>query len=365
MDLKNFKNELKNIYNRFPEFTEEIDEYSDNQLKFLYLHLNDGIKLEISDIERNSNTKSFIDSKKISFGENAYKTIILFYKQFLTDIEIQILNSGKDLYVNTYSEKYDDKGSQEYFNQKNRRDFLIPCFYHENTRNLLDNFYHEETSSYLKKLNDFFVLLGQIRKNISTKNRLGTIMTSSSTLLAHNIREARDIDIIILHPNSNLESVAEKLKTMAESMDFMDTFIENIIEDEWEHNKKENMYMIDKVIEDDEINFYNIIFKPDYHHYFFGIKIISLDYNLKYRAVRRYPKNVADLILAQKKLNIDVPKIKPLENFIVMEWWHKGKDLVNKYSKSQFIERVMKYLIQSGYNIDYDETEKRIKDISS
>ena len=82
MNLKNFKNELKNIYNRFPEFTEEIDEYSDNQLKFLYLHLNDGIKLEISDIERNSNTKSFIDSKKFLLVKKLIKLSYYYINNF-------------------------------------------------------------------------------------------------------------------------------------------------------------------------------------------------------------------------------------------------------------------------------------------
>ena len=73
---------------------------------------------------------------------------------------------------------------------------------------------------------------------------------------------------------------------------------------DWDGIDKTDMYMVDQIAAPEKINFYDIIVNPDYHYYFFGIKLIDLNYDLKYRAIRRFPKNVADLILVKNKIDI-------------------------------------------------------------
>ena len=107
------------------------------------------------------------------------------------------------------------------------------------------------------------------------------------------------------------------------------------------HSSEElcNFYITNNKIKD----FNYVVFEPEFTYYFFGIKIISLDYNLKYRAMRNYPKNIADIIITKYKLNIDVPKIKKLEDKI-----NANNERI--YDKKDFIETILKYLKKFNFN---------------
>ena len=360
MDLELFRKELKNIYIKYPEFIKAIKSYKDEYIKFLYMHLNENIKIDIS-INKKS-TKNIIESKNIK-NRNLSESILIVYKQFLTDDEKTILKSENDYYINVYREDFEDKGTPEYFLQKNRRDFLIPCFFNKKTIEFLENMYKGDTEGYHTRLKDFYILLGNLRKNVGTKNRLGTIIASSVSLQAYNLRASKDLDTIILHPNYEQEKVKSNLTDMASKLDFMDPYIDNIY-DEWDGIDKTNMYMIDKISSPDKINFYDVIVNPEYHYYFFGIKLIDLNYDLKYRALRRFPKNVADLILVKYRINIEIPKIKPLEELIVIETEWEGKPIVNRYSKHEFIQKVTNYLSRFGLKLDHDNVKEEINNIT-
>ena len=100
-------------------------------------------------------------------------------------------------------------------------------------------------------------------------------------------------------------------------------------------------------------DYFDLVFNPEYHFYFFGIKIISFDYDLKYRAMRRFPKNVADLLITKDKLKIQVPKIKKLESNIIVE--------KNIYTPEKFIKVVSNYLNRFNYKID--NLDKKIEEL--
>tara|TARA_B100001248_G_C27382894_1_gene458027 strand:- start:1202 stop:2299 length:1098 start_codon:yes stop_codon:yes gene_type:complete len=364
MNIKEFKNELKNIYVKYSEFVKAIDKYSDDYLKFLYMHLNENIKIELSENKReSSNNLLILESSKFKYNKKFSDSLIFIYKQFLNNNDKTVLLSGKDFYVNVYEENYDEKGTQEYFSQKNRRDFLIPSFFNKKTIEFINNLNIDESTNYHTNLKDFYLLLGNIRKNIATKNRLGTIIASSISLQSHNLRPSKDLDTVILHPKNDQENVIKNLKEMATKLDFMDPYIDKIF-DEWDGIDKTNMYMVDQISHPNKQNFFDIIVNPDFHYYFFGIKLIDLDYDLKYRAIRRFPKNVADLILVKTKIKKEVPKIKALEELIVNETEWEGKPIVNRYSKFEFIDKVRKYLFRFGLNLDHGEVENEINNIS-
>tara|TARA_B100000795_G_C22599633_1_gene360687 strand:+ start:355 stop:627 length:273 start_codon:yes stop_codon:yes gene_type:complete len=86
---------------------------------------------------------------------------------------------------------------------------------------------------------------------------------------------------------------------------------------------------------------------------FLYFKVISLEYDLKYRTKRRFPKNVADLIIAKDKLKINVPKIKKLEPVINF--------LENTYSTDKFINVVSNYL--KRFNHKVDNVKERIEEL--
>ena len=78
--------------------------------------------------------------------------------------------------------------------------------------------------------------------------------------------------------------------------------------------------------------------------------------DLKYRSIRAYPKNIADLILVKSKLNIEIPKIKPLEDKIIIE--------KHEYTKPDFINVILNYLKKFNYKSDYDSIVKEISEIT-
>lgn len=351
MDLIKFKNKLLHIYNKFPEFKDIIEKSNDEYITFLYLHLNENIKIDIS--TKVQKRKTNLISKKITCGEKYCKVIDIIYGKFLTENEKNIINNT-EFYVTCYEEEYSEKESDNYFKEKNRRDFLLPCFFHEKTIEFLNNINYKDNMEYNNKFTKFHILLGKIRKYIKTKERLGVMLCSSFALKTHNIRKSKDLDIVILHPNYKNKKVKNNLKyKIAKKIKYLDPHIHGILE--WKDINKNNMYMVKKVTDNKIDNFYKIIFNPEYHFYFFGIKVILLEFDLGYRAQRRYPKNVADLILTKYKLNLNVPKIKKLEDKIKVD--------DNIYTPEQFIEKVQKYLNKFGKNMDYDMVKKEIKEL--
>ena len=60
--------------------------------------------------------------------------------------------------------------------------------------------------------------------------------------------------------------------------------------------------------------------------------------------MRHYPKNIADLIITRIKLNINVPKINKLGDFI-------NANNEKMYDKQDFIRIMIKYLDKFGYKM--------------
>ena len=357
--MENLKKDLIKLYRKFPSFKKVIDKQDDEYLKFLYLHLTEGIKIKILEKEYLSDE---IEYKEINFGKQYCKTLLLIYKKFLNEKEIKILEKNDKFYVTYYLEEYPEKGSEEYFVFKNRRDFLIPCFFHKKTIEFLQNMNYKENMNYNERFERFHKLLGKLRKFVKTKERLGTMIDSSFSLKAYNVRRNKDIDLVCLHPKYYEKKVKLNLKYgLKKELKYVDVYIPNIQID-WVQKTKKLMDENTRLFTNNKLtNFNEVVFHPDYHFYFFGIKVISLHYDLQYRAKRRYPKNVADLIIAKKKLSIKVPKIKPLENEIQIYSNIYKKEVIN-YTKEEFINKVNKYLIK--WNFSVISLKKEIEEIS-
>ena len=140
---------------------------------------------------------------------------------------------------------------------------------------------------------------------------------------------------------------------LAKSNKLIDPHIHGIYE--WRGINKNNMYLINKIFPKKNKNFYHIIFDQNYHHYFYGTKVIDLEYDLKYRAIRRYPKNIADLILVSLKTKFKIPKVDKLSDNIKIE---AGNNKFNVYSKDQFLVMVQKYLIKNKINLEINDIKK-------
>ena len=250
------------------------------------------------------------------------------------------------------------KNEQQLDLQIRRRDYLIPCFFHINTIKFLKRINLKETSNYHKRLTKFYLILDKLRKNVRTKDRLGTMICSSFSMNTYNVRKSKDIDMVILHPYYDKSKTRKKLYKMVKgNKKILDPHIHGIYE--WKNIDKNNMYFSDKILS--KRNFYHLIFDPDCHYYFYGIKVINLEYDLKYRAYRRYPKNVSDLILVNNRLNFKIPKIRDLEDSIKIE---QKDGVFIEYSKKKFISVVEQYLKKFGLKLEMNDIKKKLKEFT-
>ena len=337
MNIELFKDELKKIYNKYPVFIKIIDNSEDDYIEFLYLHLNENICLKITE---HFNGK-YLKKVEITPKHNYCNSLLKLYNSQLNDDEKEILKSNNKITVFFYYCKYPDQAHKSYFYFKNRRDFLVPCFLHINTIKFLQLVNIEHYDDYKNKNKLFFITLSNIRKYVRTKERLGVMVDGSATLSIHNVRNMKDLDLVIYHPRYFDPKIRYNLINMHKQLKFIDPYFHNFLS--W---KGEEKYVLDKqvsYITNNKIKDFNyVVFEPEMTYYFFGIKIISLEYNLKYRAMRNYPKNIADIIITKYKLNIDVPKIKKLEDKI-----NANDERI--YEKKDFLETILKYLKKFHY----------------
>lgn len=353
-NIKIFKDYLLSTYNKYPELFDYLNDTS--YLKFLYSHVNEVEIVITTDYIKND----FIICKLLdintknnnNINNNYINNTITLYEKYLTDIEKGNIMTGK-FYVYIFEKKFPDIKEEydKYFLMKNRRDFLIPHFFHNLTIKTFSNFIIEDKESYKNLNSKFFKLLVMIRKYIKTKERIGVMLDSSITLSLHNIRKNNDIDLVVLHPKNDNPNIINNLNEI-KKLDFVDAFFDNIVY--WDGEDKNTLDRQTFEITEKKINnYFDLVFNPEYHFYFFGIKIISFDYDLKYRAMRRFPKNVADLLITKDKLKIPVPKIKKLESNIIVE--------KNNYTPEKFIKVVSNYLNRFNYKID--NLDKKIEEL--
>lgn len=222
-------------------------------------------------------------------------------------------------------------------------------FFHKLTIDTFSKFKINDFEIYRENKKDFFKLLISIRKYISTKDRLGTIIGGSFTLNIHDLRKSNDIDLDIAHPRINIPSIKKNLEILKEKN--KDVMIYG--EPGWEKIESIFERRVKGFTKVKINNYFEIIFNPIHHYYFFGIKVISLDIYMIEKANRRLPKNVADIIMAKDKLKIPVPKIRKLEPVI------KVKD--KTYNTDKFIDVVSNYFKRFDHNVD--NVEERIKDL--
>lgn len=347
--IEQFKAEMFQTYRLY----EPAYSYLNNQsyIKFLFCHFN-----EVEIIISNDKIKGdFVMCNKLKVNSCFSNNVNKIYRRFLDDSEKKILNSEEFYVYVTLTEfpkiKENAINVDKYFKLKNRRDFLIPTFFHKLTIETLSKFKIENIEEYKDKKSRFFKLLVYIRKYIKTKERLGTMLDSSITLNILNIRKNNNIDLVVLHPR-NYDPNVKKNLNIIKNLPFVEPYFDKIIN--WKDKDKTVLDEQTKDITEGKIsNYFDIIFGPENHFYFFGIKVISLDYDIKYRAMRRFPKNVADLIMIKDKVNVKIPKIKKLESNMIIQ--------KNTYDTEQFTKVVSNYL--KKFNHPNDNIKEKIEDL--
>jgi hypothetical protein len=329
------------IYKKYPIFVNIIKNTDDNYIEFLYLHTSENIHISFIKPDK------YIKNVNIIPKNNYCESLLLIYNSHFTMNEKDILTKNKPFNIYFYESEYPKQNTDDYFKLKNRRDFLIPCFLNKNTIHFLELVKINDIEVYKNHNKLFFTTLAQIRKYVKTKERLGVMVDGSATLSIHNVRKMKDLDLVIFHPRYYENKIKRNLLTISKELKFIDPYFYNF--KSW-HGEDKNVLdkQISHITDNKYTDFMYAVFDPQFTYYFYGIKIISLDYNLKYRAMRNYPKNIADIIITKYKLNIDVPPIQKIAN-IVNSYNEKT------YTKDEFIDMINKYLIKFNFrHKDFD-----------
>ncbi len=346
------KDKLIKIYKKYPVFIDILQNADDEYIEFIYLHTSENIGIQIG----NSNS-SFIKKITITPKNNYSISLLKIYEKYLDKDEKNILIENKPFTVYFYELLYPPQNDPNYFKYKNRRDFLIPCFLHKNTINFLELVKIDNIDNYNNYNKFFYNTLALIRKYVKTKERLGVMIDGSATLSIHNIRKMKDLDLVVFHPRYNESKIRRNLFKISKELKFIDPYFYDF--KSWQGESKPVLdKQISHITNNKYTDFMYAVFDPSFTYYFYGIKIISLDYNLKYRAMRNYPKNIADIILSKYKLNLKtVPKITKITDNI-------NANDEKEYKKEEFIDMIMKYLKKFNFKTDDFDIDKELSILS-
>jgi endonuclease/exonuclease/phosphatase family metal-dependent hydrolase len=204
-----------------------------------------------------------------------------------------------------------------------------------------------KTRNLINKIKDFFY-------NYSQNELEKLLIFSSGVLFSYGIREANDIDCLLLENNTIDPKTIEQLNS--ESKDTMDISYKGTTQfnENWEKT------LNDRAIEYGAKNYHDLVTNPRFYYYFMGLKIIRLKCDLMLRFKRGRPAQFTDLLVIRQMFNFGY-KLKVPETTKKWDEVNK-KDIIESVDKSRYLETVKTYLRSRYYiNLTTDQIDKWIE----
>jgi hypothetical protein len=283
-----YKNKYLFLLNGFSQTGGKIDSYLFNN--YYKLQEDDFIK-----VYYDKKVTNIVENKEQIYSDNFIKNLKLLYEGYLTKKELELID-GK-----LFTVKLVDGVKEE------RDEILIPCFYHENTKFFLNNLKIENIDLYFKRMERWFNLTKYLRENLSFEERQGCMFDSSFVQATYDVRNYHDIDTIIV-PTTDREKY-QKICDELKKNELIDLFMDKFVY--WDGEDLDFLIKQNIKLGFPE-NYFELILNPKYHFYFYGFKVNTIYFDLKYRKNRGYPKNYVDLMLFKKKYNfykVELPEI--------------------------------------------------------
>jgi len=208
------------------------------------------------------------------------------FKMELRDIFVK-----EDIITTTY-DKEDDRYPRGY-------DYLHVSDNSNQSYEYAGIFFHENSIHFLEKQKSWRLL--EMSKAINNFNKIKEFMygysmleleklllNSSVVLFSHGIREANDIDGILLNSNSIDD---DKIKDLNKDGTIDISYKFN---DEWltELNSRAKIM--------GATDYTELVLNPKYYYYFMGLKILRLKYDIKIRFIRERPAQLTDLLIIRQ-----------------------------------------------------------------
>lgn len=307
--------------------------YKINRLGFI----NDGIKRKIKVI-----VYTLKDNSKPINGKNAL------FKMELRDFFVQ-----EDIKTTPY-EPDDDEYPRGY-------DYIHVSDDINQSFEYASIFFHKNTLKFLKKQRTWGLLEMNKSKGLINKiknffydysqNELEKLLVfSSGVLFSHGIREANDLDCILLENNVIQPTEIEKLNNQGLDISYKGTK---------EYNEAWEKELNDRAIIFGAKKYKDLIINPKYYYYFMGLKFLRLRYDIKLRQKRGRPAQLTDLLMIRQiydlKYDLEIP-----EKTIIYDKIN-NKDIIKDVNKNKYLDTIKNYL-QNRYfiKLNLEQIEKWI-----
>jgi len=254
------------------------------------------------------------------------------------DIKTTIFDPSDDRYPRGYDYLHvsdDTNQSYEYsgiFFHKNSLKFLRK----QKSWRMLDM---HKTRGIMNKLKDFFY-------DYSQNEFEKLVVFSSGVLFSYGVREANDLDCILLENKVIKPDDIDRLNsTKVIDISYKGTKEYN---DEWSAELNNRAILFGAK------NYKELIINPRYYYYFMGFKIIRLKYDLQLRFKRGRPAQLTDLLIVRQMFNfkykLKIPEITTEYNE------KKGTDIISPVNKEKYLD-TMKYYLKTRYYINLKTEE--------
>lgn len=211
-------------------------------------------------------------------------------------------------------------------------------------------FFNRNSLRFLKKQKSWKILnMVKTIKNINdiknfiynySQNELEKLLIfSSGVLFAYGIRQANDIDCILLETNQIKPEIIDKLNNPNFDISYKNTIKWN---DKWENELNSRAVLFGAK------NYKDLVINPKFYFYFMGIKFLKLKLDLILRLKRGRPAQLTDLLVIRQMFNytytLKIPKsITEYDN-------EKNKDIIIYVNKNRYLN-TMKYYLKTRYYI--------------
>jgi len=243
-------------------------------------------------------------------------------------------------------------------------------------------FFHENSLSFLKKQKTWRLL--DMQKTLKLMNFIKKffydyslnefeklIIFSSGTLYTYGIREARDIDCILLENKDPTKKESTKEKDIAckdkdktheinyvllENNVIKPSDIDKILSKEiditYKGTKEYNKQWEDELNNRAKLfgakNYKELIINPKYYYYFMGFKILRLKFDIILRFKRNRPAQFTDLLVIRQMFNLGYKLKIPDKNTTFNK--SKNKDEETIVNKNKYLKTIKLYL-ETRYHI--------------
>jgi hypothetical protein len=231
-------------------------------------------------------------------------------------------------------------------------------YYYQNKNNFCSYFKNSNNDINIKKSINNFTDFINFYKKIPLNIREKIIIFSGMILHSLGTTYTKDIDILIVSPNESVKNDLLKYKNELNKFANIEYYIQ-FNDNEWYNNEGKcflhckyilNTYLPEK---SGAFDISEMIGNPEHHFYFFGIKMISIDFTINRLKKRNRASAYCDLLNLERINDYDVGKLciinyNSVQNKVINPLWNR-QDKIRFHIKSLFydwfkIDLSLKYL---------------------